>query len=184
MPINGRLQDSRINQVGGFRKRQRNPASRFLNRHHIVCEYMQKKINALTFFCTKFRQRKLLYLHGVLSWGFILRGLPQILEQRTPPKACVLFGPRRHGKTTMLRMFANRGICLGMTETIVYSTSLALFIRPIEALRAWSANTQPQSAPSADVDQWLSSKPSDQPVLWRPKAPTQSCYPCGMQQAR
>lgn len=45
---------------------------------------MQKKINALTFFCTKFRQRKLLFLHGVLSWGRILRGLTQLLEQHTP----------------------------------------------------------------------------------------------------
>lgn len=38
---------------------------------------------------------------------FIPRGLTQLLEQHTPPKACVLFGPRRAGKTTLLRMFAN-----------------------------------------------------------------------------
>ena len=38
---------------------------------------------------------------------FIPRGLTQLLEQHTPPKACVLFGPRRTGKTTLLRMFAN-----------------------------------------------------------------------------
>lgn len=45
---------------------------------------IQKKINALTFFCTKFRQRKLLFLHGVLSWDFVLRGLTQLFEQHTP----------------------------------------------------------------------------------------------------
>lgn len=38
--------------------------------------------------------------------NFIPRGISQILQRHNPPKACVLFGPRRAGKTTLLRMLA------------------------------------------------------------------------------
>ena len=36
----------------------------------------------------------------------IARDLVQVLKQHTPPKACIIFGPRRAGKTTLLHMLA------------------------------------------------------------------------------
>lgn len=144
---------------------------------------MQKKINALTFFCTKFRQRKLLFCTVSRHGASYCVDCPRYLNSAHCQKHASSSDPDAPAKQRCNACSRIVGVCLGMAETIVSLTSLALFIRPIEAPRASSANTRSQSAPSADADQWLSSKPSDQPSLWRPKAPTQSCYPCGMQQA-